>query len=159
MKTCSKCSVEKPLTDFTTQPKGKFGRKASCRECCKAYDKARHTARHESMTAEERKDFYKAQTLRSKYKMSVQQYDELLASQGGGCAVCGGQNENGKALYVDHDHACCPGANTCGKCVRGLLCDPCNFAEGLLKSDADRIASLLAYVLTHQTESEVVRND
>jgi hypothetical protein len=31
-----------------------------------------------------------------------------------------------RPFCVDHDHTCCPGEYTCGKCVRGLLCDDCN---------------------------------
>jgi hypothetical protein len=33
---------------------------------------------------------------------------------------------------VDHDHSCCPGRQTCGKCVRGLICRQCNTAFGVL---------------------------
>ena len=29
-------------------------------------------------------------------------------------------------LEVDHDHSCCEGGNSCGKCIRGVLCRGCN---------------------------------
>lgn len=37
---------------------------------------------------------------------------------------------------------------TCGKCVRGVLCNRCNVAEGMLQSDPDRALALAAYMLT-----------
>lgn len=56
------------------------------------------------------------------------EYDDLLAFQGGTCAIprC---RANGKTrrLAVDHDHACCPGPESCGRCVRGLVCMPHNY--------------------------------
>lgn len=49
-------------------------------------------------------------------------------------------------LVVDHDHACCPGATSCGLCIRGLLCTQCNCAAGLLGDDAERARALAGYV-------------
>jgi hypothetical protein len=45
--------------------------------------------------------------------------------------MCRGPFAEGSPIFVDHDHACCPGERTsCGKCVRGLLCLSCNTALG-----------------------------
>jgi hypothetical protein len=61
------------------------------------------------------------------YSLTPEQYDALYAFQGGRCAVCRrGKGTGRKRLAVDHDHACCVGPTSCGKCVRGLVCGPCN---------------------------------
>lgn len=75
------------------------------------------------------------------YGMTVDDYDRLLADQGGGCAICGGE-AGGRwgRFFVDHDHS--TGA------VRGLLCLRCNRAIGLLNDDpevAERLARYLSY--------------
>lgn len=44
-------------------------------------------------------------------------YDDLLAAQGGVCAICGNPPKT-RRLHIDHDHAT--------KRVRGLLCYACN---------------------------------
>jgi hypothetical protein len=71
------------------------------------------------------------------YKMSIEQYDSLLESQSGHCALCENKsNENGYRLHVDHDHCCCDTRGreaACGKCNRGLLCGICNRKLGFLE--------------------------
>lgn len=49
-------------------------------------------------------------------------------------------------LVVDHDHTCCPGAHSCGRCVRGLICRDCNSAAGLLVDSPNRARALAAYL-------------
>lgn len=68
-----------------------------------------------------RRDLY----LRRKYNKDLAWYNQTLYDQGGGCAICGRRPTN-KSLAVDHDHRCCSGKTSCGRCVRGLLCWICN---------------------------------
>lgn len=55
------------------------------------------------------------------------------------CCACGSTER----LHIDHDHRCCPSMKSCGNCVRGWLCSPCNTAEGLLKTpeNAEKLAA------------------
>lgn len=40
-----------------------------------------------------------------KYGITLDEYNQRLADQGGGCWICGRKpNPNGPALHVDHDH-------------------------------------------------------
>ena len=73
---------------------------------------------------------------RKAYGLEPSQYEALLAAQEGGCRICSrSPEENGRALAVDHDHACCPGSTSCGRCIRGLLCSLCNRALGCFGDD------------------------
>ncbi|WP_408995898.1 endonuclease domain-containing protein [Streptomyces scabiei] len=79
--------------------------------------------------------------------VSRDKYRAMLAAQGGVCAVCKGPDPSGRALAVDHDHRCCPErGKSCGKCIRGLLCGPCNMSIGHMGDNADRLRAAAAYL-------------
>ena len=64
------------------------------------------------------------------------------------------QDNRGRLRYqfaVDHDHSCCPGNISCGRCLRGMLCQHCNAALGFLRDDHERIARLAEYVQKQTT--------
>ena len=74
--------------------------------------------------------------LKSTYGITMAEFDRLLASQGGRCAVCRTDDPGGRGhFHVDHCHQ--TGA------VRGILCHRCNTGIGLL---GDNLGSLLAAV-------------
>lgn len=54
------------------------------------------------------------------FQLTPEAYWALWDAQNGRCAICLGRSS--RRLSVDHDHSCCPGKTSCGKCVRGLLC-------------------------------------
>jgi hypothetical protein len=45
---------------------------------------------------------------------------------------------------IDHDHDCCPGEHSCGRCIRGILCVRCN--QTLAHDQTDKLAGLIDYL-------------
>ena len=85
------------------------------------------------------------------YGIFLDQYEELLTKQGGVCAICQRRETRVQCgvlqpLAIDHDHKCCPEKKSCGRCIRGLLCESCNLALGLLGEDPQRIHAVLLYL-------------
>lgn len=86
----------------------------------------------------------------SNYQMTADQIDELITSQGSRCAICRGTSTGDhRGWRIDHDHACCPGPQSCGRCVRGALCSPCNLAIGLFRDDPSILRAAAAYLESH----------
>lgn len=78
------------------------------------------------------------------YNITLEQYDQMFKDQNGCCKFCNrSQSEFQKILSVDHDHNCCPGAKSCGKCVRGLLCQRCNTLLGFIEKHPELIRRML----------------
>lgn len=93
--------------------------------------------------------------LQTKYALSLERYREMLAAQDGRCAICGVASPGDVRIdrfHVDHDHSCCPGDTSCGRCVRGLLCRACNTALGNFRDNPDVLLSAVAYLLSHGKE-------
>ena len=83
------------------------------------------------------------------YNITKRGYEQLLATQGGGCMICGKTEEGGARFHIDHDHSCCPKGGSCGDCVRGILCSDCNTGIGLFYDNPDLLRCAAAYVETH----------
>lgn len=133
IRNCKSCKIDKPLVDFPSykSPKGRVGKRYKCRECFNAgvmeWFNNNPDAKH------------RVYVLRN-YNISWEDYQSLMSS---GCAVCGSFDR----LCVDHDHSCCPStAKSCGKCIRGALCNYCNLSEGFMKGNVENIRKLADYV-------------
>jgi len=100
-----------------------FGKAKVCSACALARDDAGKV---------------RASTIRRRFGVTTEQYDEMLARQNGGCAICGKTNPNGHRLAIDHNHRS-------GK-VRGLLCRNCNSAIGQLLDSPELIRKAADYV-------------
>ena len=80
------------------------------------------------------------------YNITAEQYEAIYIAQGSRCAICQRATGATRKLAVDHDHSCCAGPTSCGKCVRSLLCKPCNRMLGHMRDDpamAERAAEYL----------------
>jgi hypothetical protein len=80
-----------------------------------------------------------------RFGLSGIEYDAMLCTQGGGCAICRRPPKGSRRLAVDHDHET-------GR-IRGLLCTLCNTALGRLGDTAASIESVLSYVKGTQQAS------
>jgi hypothetical protein len=88
-----------------------------------------------SYSASGRKIYTKESKIFKTYKMELSEYRERIAK---GCELCGDKPE--RSLHIDHDHNCCSGTQTCGSCVRGIVCNGCNkaidrYERGYMRSD------------------------
>lgn len=156
-KTCTKCHVEKPVLSFYLNRGTKDGRATYCDECQRASTRAWKAANaervREQYEATKRKPGYEDKRRRDnqrwwlrQYGITVEQYDQLLADQGGTCAICqlperyvDARTGRTRRLSVDHDHKT-------GR-VRGLLCGSCNQAVGHFEDDHDRCVRAGQYLL------------
>lgn len=92
-----------------------------------------------------------------RYGIPPERYEEMLKEQNGVCAVCDLPEKEIdrrtgliRALSVDHDHSCCPGKKSCGKCVRRLVCGDCNHGLGYFHDDPDRLIAAAMYLVQYQ---------
>ena len=78
--------------------------------------------------------------LRRLYKISFEDYNNMLTEQNNCCAICGTDNAKGKhnTFMVDHDHKT-------GK-VRGLLCKSCNIALGEVDDSLTTLKRMIEYL-------------
>lgn len=121
MTRCSRCKQDKPAPAF--HRKG-AGRQGWCRECHNAYQRATRKRRE---TPERRR----AANLKTRYRLSPSDVAELLAKQGGVCAIC---LKTPRRPVVDHDHTT--------RAVRGVLCHGCNIALPHIENEKFRSAAL-----------------
>ena len=120
-KRCADCREIKPLTEFDRARSQSGGFNCYCKVCRSRRNRAAHLLRE--------------------YGLTPDALQELVAQQGGVCAIC----KERPAVHVDHDHV--TGA------VRGVLCFPCNAGLGQFRDRADILRTAIDYLETTTWQS------
>lgn len=76
--------------------------------------------------------------LKSKYGVTLEQWEEMYERQDQCCYLCLEPLPRAQ-VHIDHDHGCCSGKKSCGKCVRGLAHQKCNQGVGQFGDDPARL--------------------
>jgi hypothetical protein len=170
-KTCKTCGQEKPLDEFSktwrkrTKVPSHWCWHADCKVCNTQQSLKWQKDNWEHVKKYRETDKYKRYSrnnwLLRTYHVTLAWYEEQYAKQNGKCAICGkaeqslGPGRKTKdVLAVDHDHKCCPGKTSCGKCVRGLLCTHCNHMLGSGMDDVAILQSAIIFLKNLQQDKK-----
>ena len=134
-KLCPKCAEHIPLAQFFRNVSKPDGLQSYCKSCMAVATKLYK----DGLPAAERKLRATRSNLRHSYGVTVEQRDQMVASQNGLCAICSiVLQTTTKGPCVDHNHAT--------KEVRGILCSKCNSALGLLGDDPSILQAAIGYL-------------
>lgn len=143
---CSSCKEDKPHKEFNKSPKRRpFGLCSRCNSCEKKRKSEQSKRKYWSLSEEDRYIYNREKNLKKNFGITLEDYDLMLESQNGMCAICK-MSESIKhhstgdvqPLVVDHDHKT-------GE-VRGLLCTRCNKGIGLLMHNSQFLKNAIDYL-------------
>jgi hypothetical protein len=90
------------------------------------------------------------QTRKWRHGVSPERMTAMLDAIGWACEICKADFRE-EVYCIDHDHGCCSGAQSCGECVRGILCRSCNAGIGMFQDDPE-LAHFAAFYLARALE-------
>lgn len=130
---CSRCGEWKELDAYYAVPVGD-GISRQCKECKKQYEITRR---------KQHPEIYRAYELKAHFGMTIEEYNEKLATQNGVCAICKQPEtrvREGRVLplCVDHSHA--------SEQNRGLLCFRCNTGLGYFQDSPELLIAAAQYL-------------
>jgi hypothetical protein len=136
VKYCPKCKKNKEKSKFFKHKNRKDGLSPYCKECA--------TNSVKTWRINNKESFYRSvrdRNLKQKYGINLNEYQILLESQNGCCAICRKPTSILKSptLKVDHCHKT-------GR-IRGLLCSNCNMTLGLIYDDVDILKRMIDYLI------------
>jgi hypothetical protein len=131
---CRKCGRGVPEVSFYPTHRPGCGLRSCCSSCGKAANQAYNRTEAAKRSSRDGR-------LRTRFGVSVEDYEAMLLLQGALCAICRRPEPDGRRLSVDHCHKT-------GK-VRGLLCFSCNTGLGKLGDDVGRLLACVRYLERH----------
>lgn len=92
--------------------------------------------------------YYKLNVKRKyKYGITAEQFDALLAKQGGKCSICRTDNPDGRTWHLDHSHEF-DRRDPVGH--RGVLCCRCNVMLAMARDNPETLREAAEYLLDHR---------
>lgn len=76
-----------------------------------------------------------ATNIKTRFGMTVDDFNIMLKRQGGGCAICSVKSNGKKNFCIDHCHK--------SQKVRGILCSGCNIGLGFYELHKDKYEKYL----------------
>lgn len=127
-RTCTTCLKTKDISQFKLEKDKRATDGVAVRTKCKQCDETRKYKRF----------------VKKEYDISWEDYEEMLESQNGCCAICKSRIGNSRAqrLFVDHCHESLK--------VRGLLCSSCNHGLGLFKDSPSLLIKASEYLKSNK---------
>jgi hypothetical protein len=92
----------------------------------------------------EKKDLNKNYTLKKRYNLSLEEFNNKLINQNNTCAICKKPFKNSKTTHVDHSHIT--------NVVRDLLCFKCNNVIGHANDNIPLLKSAIEYLKRHECQ-------
>ncbi len=158
MQKCTKCGISQPLDRFHRNRTRKSGHQSECTNCSKIRGKiyyAKYNIKERAklwrqnnkkkISTQRRlrylknKDKHFAQQIKRNFGLDMDTYLLLRNKQNNSCAICH-KEQLRRRLNIDHNHK--------NNLIRGLLCDGCNIALGLLKDNIELLRSAITYLET-----------
>lgn len=145
MKTCSRCKQSKSTDCFSVKNRTSGLLNAWCRECNKEYNREHYKNNKEKYISKAKAyKLSKGSAQAYRHGLTAEVLDAMIGRYQGKCWIC----KKRDGVVVDHDHFCCNTKDgSCGKCVRGILCRPCNTAIAILGDDEVGITNALDYII------------
>lgn len=122
---CHRCNIIKPLDEFYNTKDNTYGKSPYCKKCISKWYKERNNPLKNKIAF-----------LKTKYGITLEQYNEMYNSQKGCCAICMVLH---KVLAIDHNHK--------NNKIRKLLCNQCNSGLGNFKEDIGLLNSAAIYLI------------
>ncbi|AEJ94163.1 endonuclease VII [Mycobacterium phage Thibault] len=128
---CTNPDCDEPLQPVSGFSRYKDRYQPRCKRCQQAAQSAKW---HED--PESSRERYRG----FKYGVGPEALNALMEEQDYRCAACSEPlswdgDPGTRRACVDHDHACCPGTLSCGKCLRSILCNGCNVLLGRIEGN------------------------
>lgn len=173
-KFCTSCQTHQPITNYHKQAKAKDGLQFRCKDCDKAFHRARYLKDKEKINQQTKKwkaenkekaylagkewrnnnkekikGYQRTTNLRRNFGIEVEEYEEMLKKQKGVCAICEQpetfiHKATNQIARLAVDHC-----HTKGH-VRKLLCKACNNGLGLFRDNPELLIKAADYLKEHQ---------